>query len=104
MSEFVATRDLRIHGNETRDETVHLVSDGLAARGLPELELVGVPLAHASDGAVVINHIAEYTANRARVVSGERVGVGNPQLPGTFLARLVESDNARKGIRRLFGG
>ncbi len=105
MPDFVATRDLRINASETPDETASLVSDGLALRGLPELELVGVPLAHASDGAVIINHIAEYTANRARVSPGERVGVGGPQLPGALVARLVASENSpRKGIGRFFGG
>ncbi|MDB4963777.1 MAG: hypothetical protein JWP01_3776 [Myxococcales bacterium] len=103
MAEFVAGRDIRINASEAPDGTMHLVSEGLARHGLPELELVGVPHAHAREGAVIINQIAEYTANRARIAPGERVGIAG--VCGALVARLVASANApRKGLGRLFGG
>jgi hypothetical protein len=106
---FRAERDITIHAAPgDHGHGFRLRSEGLAERGLPELEMIDVPEARARDAAVVINQVADYVATKSRIEDGQRLAIRAPSgaLVATLQAGSPSSSSAPPPglFARMFGG
>jgi hypothetical protein len=77
---------------------MRVVTDGLEKRGLPEFELIGIPVSMNNAAAMALNAVAEYAVNKKRLGGGDTWA---SRLPDGFVvaARIEEVESF--GHRRL---
>jgi hypothetical protein len=105
QSRFDANRDIVIDGEPDEAGHYRMWTQGLSARGQPELEMVKVPEAHARDAGAILNAVANYLVNdlpKGRSLKdGESLAVSAGQILVPLRARSSTLPEGSRGFRLL---